>query len=476
VLGQDGVTLEKAGLRVLSYVCDGRVGARPELIEAVRSGIDQGADIISCQGNGMDMGPFYLGAGDAGAPPVKQNFEAAILGAKAGKIPFVFSLGGRAGADAQLEIYLRVIDEVARDNGITIRAAVISGEVDKEYLKRKLESGVKMPRLFPTPRLSEFLTERDVDEAHAIQAQMGPEPIMHALQLFEEGKIDGVFTGRALDSGVQMAYPLLRGYPVAAAAHMAKIIECGTMCCEPSNPFSAVMAELKDGSITVWPTLPQYRCTVKSVAGHAVYERENPYEEKNPGGVLDVSEAGYDQVDDRTVSAHGATWQATPYTVKLEGVKSIGYETAFIAIANDPTLISEINAFVDRAVATTSKAVPEAGVASAGSFQIAAHVIGEGALPSGPSAMPIPPSEVAILVRAVAPTQEASTYIATTMRIRLQMGDFPGRTTTAGNLAFPLPKTFLDQGETHVFNVWHLLPLTDPSEPFGTQIVEFPRS
>jgi hypothetical protein len=61
------------------------------------------------------------------------------------------------------------------------------------------------------------------------------------------------------------------------------------------------------------------------------------------------------------------------------------------------------------------------------------------------------------------------------MRIRLQMGDFPGRTTTAGNLAFPLPKTFLDQGQTHVFSVWHLLPLTDPTEPFATQIVEFPR-
>jgi hypothetical protein len=424
----------------------------------------------------MDMGPYYLGAGDAGAPPVKQNFEAAILGAKQARIPFIFSLGGRAGADAQVEVYLRVIDEIARDNGITIRAAVISGEIEKAYLRRKLAEGVKMPRLFPTPRLSEFLTAEDVDEAEVIQAQMGAEPIMKALQLYEEGKIDGVFTGRALDSGVQMAYPLLRGYPVAAAAHLAKIIECGSMCCEPANPFSAVIGELEDGAIKVWPTMPQYRCTVKSVAGHAVYERENPYEEKNPGGILDVSEAGYEQFDHRTVRASGATWQAVPYTVKLEGVKSIGYETAFIAVANDPTLISQLRSFVDGAVETTSKAVPEAGVAPVGSFQIAAHVIGDGALPTGPRSSAVLPSEAAILVRVVAPTQEASTYIATTVRIRLQMGDFLGRTTTAGNLAFPLPKTFLDQGETHVFSVWHLLPLADPSEPFRTQIVEFPRT
>jgi hypothetical protein len=62
------------------------------------------------------------------------------------------------------------------------------------------------------------------------------------------------------------------------------------------------------------------------------------------------------------------------------------------------------------------------------------------------------------------------------MRIRLQLGDFPGRTTTAGNLAFPLSKTFLEQGKTYVFNVWHLLPLDNASEPFPFRVVEFPRT
>lgn len=233
----------------------------------------------------MDMGPYFLGAGEAGAPPVKQNFEVAVLGAKEAGIPFVFSLGGRAGADAQLEVYLRVFDEIARDRGVPIRAAVISGEIDKAYLRRKLAAGVQMPRLFETPRLREFLTEADVDEAEVIQAQMGPEPIMESLKLFDAGEIDGVLTGRAVDSGVQMAYPLHRGFPVAGAAHLAKIVECGSMCCDPPNAFYAVMAELSmSGQVTVWPTRPEYRCTVQSVAAHAVYERENPFREKNPGG------------------------------------------------------------------------------------------------------------------------------------------------------------------------------------------------
>jgi hypothetical protein len=360
-----GHNVAERGLRILSYVCDGRTGARPELEDSIRAGIEQGADVISAQGNGMDMGPFFLGAGEAGAPPVKQNFEVAVMGAKEAHIPFVFSLGGRAGADAQLEVYLRVFDEIARDKGITIRAAVISGQISKEYLRAKLDAGIEMPRLFDTPRLSPFLSATDIDDAEVIQAQMGPEPIIAALKLYEAGEIDGVLTGRAVDSGVQMAYPLFRGYPTAGSAHMAKIVECGSMCCDPPNAFYAVMAELDhDGTVRVWPTRPEYRCTVRSVAGHAVYERENPYQEKNPGGTLDVSEAMYEQVDDRTVSVYGATWDRNPYTVKLEGVKSLGYETTFVAIANDPALIASLPALIDQATEATSLAVVGAGVAS----------------------------------------------------------------------------------------------------------------
>ena len=462
---------------MLSYVCDGRVGSRPELVESIMAGLEQGVDVISAQGNGMDMGPYYLGAGDAGAPPVKQNFAAAILGAKAAKIPFVYSMGGRAGADAQLEVYLKVIDEVARESGVRFRAAVISGQVDKKYLSGKLKSGVKMPRLYATPRLSEYLTESDIEEAEVIQAQMGPEPIIEALKLFDAGEVDGVFTGRALDSGVQMAYPMHKGFPLAGAAHMAKIVECGSMCCDPPNPFNAVVAELTyTGQVTVWPALPKHRCTVKSVAGHAVYERDNPYEEKNPGGILDVSEATYEQVDERTVSAAEATWQGTPYTLKLEGVKSIGYETAMVAVANDPTLIAHIGELVDQAVDVSYSTVPKLGVAPAGSFKIVIHVVGTGALPSSQETLVEPPQEITVILRVVAQTKEASLNIATTVRQQLQMGDFTGRTTTAGNFAFPLPKTFLDQGETYVYNICHLVPLMNPSEPFPIKVVEFPRS
>jgi hypothetical protein len=466
-------------IRVLSYVCDGRPGARPELQQSILAGIEEGADVISGQGNGMDMGPYFLGAGEAGAPPARHNFEAAILGAKRAGIPFVFSLGGRAGADAQLGTYLRVMDDIARESGETIRAAVISGEIRKEYLEEKLECGVKMPRLFETPRLTEHLTSQDVSDASTIQAQMGAEPIVAALRLFDEGQIDGVFTGRALDSGVHMAYPLLRGFPIAGAAHLAKIIECGSMCCDPPDVSDAVLGELqRDGRIRVWPPGSERRCTVKSVAGHAVYERDNPYLEKNPGGVLDVTSATYEQASDRAVSTFGATWEPTPYAVKLEGVKSLGYETAFLAAASDPTLIASIDDFTKRAIEETRAAVSQTTNTTPDNetFKIICHVIGRGALPTSPDETDGVPREVALLARVVAPTQEESLFIATTLRIRLQLGDFPGRSTTAGNFAFPLTKTFLEQGKAFAFNIWHLLPLEDPTEPFPVKVTTFPRN
>jgi hypothetical protein len=144
--------------------------------------------------------------------------------------------------------------------------------------------------------------------------------------------------------------------------------------------------------------------------------------------------------------------------------------------AADPFLVAGIEEFVAAAEKETIAQVVQSGVVDdAESLTIGTHIIGKGALPGSPMAADARPSEIALVVRVVAPTQEISYQSATTMRIRLQMGDFPGRITTAGNFAFPLPKVFLDQGEAFGFNIWHLLPLEDPAEPFPYRVVKFPR-
>jgi Acyclic terpene utilisation family protein AtuA len=464
-------------LRILSYVADGRVGARPTLSATIRAGLERDIDVIASQGNGMDAGPFFLGAGETGAPALPHYYQEAMLGAMEAKIPFIFSLGGRAGADKQLESYLTVFDEIARNTGKRIRVAVISGEIKKDYLLKKLGAGVKMPRLYATPRLSPILSKEEIEGAEVIQGQMGMEPIMEALKLFDEGVIDGVLTGRALDTGIYMSYPMLRGFPKAGAAHLAKVIECGTMCCLPTDPFSAVIGELSaDGTSKVWPIDESYRCTIKSVSGHSIYERDDPLLERNPGGVLDLTNASYEQIDAHTVQFAGAQWHPQPYTVKLEGVHSVGYETAVISVTSDPVLISCIDQHIEASVKQATEHIVKLGIAETGTFKVAVTVIGKGALPIAPPSRNAEPTEITVLLRVIAPTQEKARHIALTVRIRLQQGNYPGRTTTAGNFANPMPQIFMDQGRVYEFGVWHLLPLQDPCEPFGLKTIEFPRT
>ena len=45
---------------------------------------------------------------------------------------------------------------------------------------------------------------------------------------------------------------------------------------------------------------PEQRCTIASVAGHAMHERANPFYEYFLGGHIDMSGCRYEQYDERT--------------------------------------------------------------------------------------------------------------------------------------------------------------------------------
>lgn len=57
-------------LSILSYLVDGRIGARSEeAIQHAVNAIESGeVDVVSGQGTGMDAGPYYLGSGEV-LPP-----------------------------------------------------------------------------------------------------------------------------------------------------------------------------------------------------------------------------------------------------------------------------------------------------------------------------------------------------------------------------------------------------------------------
>ncbi len=453
-------------IRLLSYVLDGRLGGRPsETFERAVEAIDGGVTVIAAQGTGMDAGPFYLGHDDTLAIE-RAEIEPILLAAKRTSTPFVFSCGG-AGGDLHLLKSLRLINKLCAETGTNLKIAIISGEVDKEYLKQKVRSGVKIRRSMDTPRLAEFLTEEEIDRSKRIVSQMGPEPVMSAL---DEG-VDGVITGRALDVGIHMA-PLLReGVSRGQAAHIGKLVECASLVCEPTNSYEFVLAEIEnDLSFTLTPLSPNLRCTTRAIKTHSLYEREDPNIERNPGGLLDVTNATYEQISDRTVRCAGGLWVDAPYTVKLEGAASVGYQTFSLFGIRDPAMIAHLDEIEADIQALIKK------MAGDETYDMTVHAFGrDGVLGTSEPLRDIAtPHEVALLVTITASTQESADRLANGAWLRYFFADFPGRKTTAGNTASPQQRKFAPLGEVYEFNIWHLMPLDDPGEPFRRHIIDFP--
>lgn len=438
--------------------------------EAIRRGLELRPHVIVGQGTSSDPGPAYLGSDElhpyVGRLNQKRDLSLILRAAVEGRIPFIFSGGSPSGSDLHLAGALDVVNELAQENGWRLRVGVISGQIDKAWLKAKLRQGVQAPRLADYPGLSHHLTEEDVDRCKVVVAQMGPEPIIEALR---QG-VDGVITGRAVDVALYMAYPLLHGFDRAIVAHMAKTVECGALCAEPPIADN-VFAVLRRDHFEVFPLTPGRRCTVTSVASHSFYERPDIFRELNPGGYLDVSDACYQQVDERSVRVWGARWVDQPYTVKLEGVQAVGFRTITLAGVRDPALLLHIDDLLE----TVRRRTQEKWEAYLGSFRLEFLVFGKDAVlgPSEPTPW-ITGHEACVLATVVAQTQELATAITAYVRGQLLFADYPGRTSTAGNVAVPFSPGDIPMGPAYVWRIWHALPLEDPLEPFRSRVIQFP--
>ena len=96
--------------------------------------------------------------------------------------------------------------------------------------------------------------------------------------------------------------------------------------------------------VKVTAMLPEQRCTIASVAGHAMYERSNPYYEYFLGGHIDMSDCVYEQFDERTTRVTGPRFvPAEELRVKLEGAGKVGERYVGIVGVRDPYTIARID-------------------------------------------------------------------------------------------------------------------------------------
>ena len=108
-----------------------------------------------------------------------------------------------------------------------------------------------------------------------------------------------------------------------------------------------MMAVLHEDSFDVFPLREDYRCTPQSVASHTLYENADPFELKEPSGTLRTGNARYEAISERAVRVSGSEFVHDPeYTIKLEGVRQVGYSTILMGGVRDPYILAEIDSWL----------------------------------------------------------------------------------------------------------------------------------
>ena len=427
--------------------------------EAFRHGAAMDLDLIACDAGSTDPGPYYLGSGTAFVSrlAVKRDLALMVAAGMEKGVPVCIGSAGGGGSDAQVDWVLDILAEICAEQDLAPRVAVLRSEQAAEAVKAKVRAGRTAP-LGPIPPL----TEADVDACCRLVAMIGCEPYQKAL---EQGA-DVVVAGRSSDAAIFAAIPLMRGADPGLAWHLGKIIECGAQVTEPREGPDSVIGTIYDDHFTVEPGHPERRCTRLRVAAHTLYENSSPYRLEEPGGTLDTSAAGFEQLDERTVKVWGSRWEpANAYTVKLEGVRELGFRTVFMAGVRDPVLVATIDDFVATCRGRVASYAAALGIDET-AYTLGIKVYGRDAV-MGPNE-PVRESaahELALLVDAVGRDEEISRAVCAQARYALLHSDFPGRMCISGNLAIPFSPSDLPAGPVYEFNVWHVMECDDPMEP-----------
>ena len=82
------------------------------------------------------------------------------------------------------------------------------------------------------------------------------------------------------------------------------------------------------------------------------------------------------------------------------------------------------------------------------------------------------PHEVGIVIEVVSPSQEESDATCAYVRSTLLHYGYPGRISTAGNLAFLYSPSNISYGEIYEFNIYHLMDIHDPLSLFPITVHE----
>jgi hypothetical protein len=423
---------------------------------------------IGVDAGSSDWGPFYLGSGrtQASHGATKRDLRLALLAARKAGIPMIVGSAGTSGGEPHLQFTRQIMEEIAREDGLNFRMALIHAEIDKSYLLDKL-SEQRIHPLHPAPVIDAGTIER----ATRIVGQMGAEPFMAALQ---QGA-DVIIAGRSSDTSIYTALPLLEELPEGPVWHAAKILECGAASVEQRLHPDCLMAWIRDDEFLVEPPHPGMRCTPTSVVAHTLYENADPYRLVEPSGTLDTRLATYEASSDRAVRVRGSRFEhADRYTVRLEATEYLGHRFALIAGIRDPMVIRQLDPWLAELRGRIAQKVSASlDLDIDADYQMSFRIYGKnGSMGSLEPTPQITSHEVGLVVEVIAADANKARDVLTIAGHTGLHHPIPEWHGLISNWAFPYSPPEMDAGPVYRFSMNHVLELDDPLEPFRVEMVE----
>jgi hypothetical protein len=290
---------------------------------------------------------------------------------------------------------------------------------------------------------------------------------MSAFQRALAAGVDVVVAGRACDTAIFAALPAVAGFPIGPAQHMAKIIECASLCCVPGGRDS-ILATLDQEGFELESMAPQRRATPVSVAAHSLYEQSDPFTVQEPEGRLDLARATYHALDDRRTRVVGAVWEeAREPWVKIEGARHVGERAILLCGTADPRFIARHAQLLQEVESVVRDLVCED---AAEDYVLTWRVYGVNGVRMTPVTQNTPLGEAFILGECIAPTRARAAEVVRTTKQYLLHHGYEGRLSTAGNLAFPFTPPEVSVGPAYRFNVYHLMRASDLDALFPLEI------
>jgi hypothetical protein len=448
-------------MRSLRIICpNGHLGFAPIRVDSFRLGVAARPDYIAADSGSDDVGPIPLGTDTSTSPLAWQthDLEHMLLASRELCVPMIIGSAGDTGANSRVDLYVRIIKELAAKHRMRpFKLGYFYSEVGKEHVRRRMRAGETVAGL----EGHKTLTEAELDATERIVAMAGVHPF---IELLEAGA-DVIIGGRSSDSCVFAAPAIHHGFPEAHSYYLGKVLECASFCAEPYGGKETVLGEITADAVEVTAMHPGQRCTVASVAGHAMYERSNPYFEHVAGGTLDMSECRYEQVSEKTTRISGAVFRpAAEFRVKLEGAGRIGERFVGMVGIRDPYTIAHVDAVIGWARDKVRERFGDAG------YELHYTVYGrDGIMGELEPMRDRPGHELCILVQGVAPTVEMAEEVCMTGTRQMFYARLPDVKGSAGSVAFALDEV-LRASPAYRWTVNHTLRCDDPLELFPTHM------